>query len=121
LPRYNFRIDPETLHGFLELFETPTHHEAADLVVVPHSTQPGNGTAAGAIGARRTDIIRLFMMVTRTPAARFYAGLLLFSVKRLSRGWPTSARMRELPPAADREPPAYLPRSIGGFGRVLTI
>jgi predicted kinase len=47
LPRYNFRIDPETLHGFLDLFETPTDHEGADLVVVPHSTQPGNGTAAG--------------------------------------------------------------------------
>ena len=42
----NFRIDPETLHGFLELFEAPTDREGGDLVVVPHSTQPESGTDA---------------------------------------------------------------------------
>lgn len=40
LPRYNFRIDPETLQGFLGLFEVPSEHEGADLVVVQDPTQP---------------------------------------------------------------------------------
>lgn len=35
LPRYNFRIDPETLQGFLGLFEVPSADEGAALVVVP--------------------------------------------------------------------------------------
>jgi predicted kinase len=34
LPRYNFEIDPETLTGFLGLFEPPSEHEGARLVVV---------------------------------------------------------------------------------------
>jgi predicted kinase len=34
LPQYNFRIDPETLTGFLGLFEVPSEHEGARLVVV---------------------------------------------------------------------------------------
>jgi predicted kinase len=46
LPRYNFRIDPETLQGFLGLFEAPSIHEGAELVVVPCATEPGR--AAGA-------------------------------------------------------------------------
>jgi predicted kinase len=46
LPRYNFRIDPETLYGFLGLFETPTDREGGDLVVVQDATHPGSGTDA---------------------------------------------------------------------------
>jgi len=34
LPRYNFLIDPETLTGFMGLFEVPTEHEGAQLVIV---------------------------------------------------------------------------------------
>lgn len=34
LPKYNFRIDPETLIGFAGLYEAPTEHEGAELVVV---------------------------------------------------------------------------------------
>ena len=34
LPRYNFRIDPATLQGFLGLFEPPSDREGAELVVV---------------------------------------------------------------------------------------
>ena len=34
LPLYNFLIDPETLTGFMGLFEVPTEHEGARLVVV---------------------------------------------------------------------------------------
>jgi predicted kinase len=45
LPRYNFRIDPETLYGFLGLFETPTDDEGGDLVVVPNFTRPRSETA----------------------------------------------------------------------------
>jgi predicted kinase len=40
LPRYNFRIDPETLEGFLALFEPPSAGEGADLVVVRQAVQP---------------------------------------------------------------------------------
>jgi len=34
LPLYNFLIEPETLTGFVGLFEVPTEHEGARLVVV---------------------------------------------------------------------------------------
>jgi predicted kinase len=34
LPPYNFHIDPETLSGFLGLFECPSHEEGAEVVVV---------------------------------------------------------------------------------------
>lgn len=34
LPQFNFLIDPETLTGFMGLFEVPTEHEGARLVVV---------------------------------------------------------------------------------------
>ena len=40
LPRYNFHIDPETLVGFAGLFEVPTEHEGADLVVVRAEARP---------------------------------------------------------------------------------
>ena len=36
LPRYNFHIDPETLQGFLGLFEVPSEDEGAEIVVVRH-------------------------------------------------------------------------------------
>lgn len=38
LPRYNFHIDPETLQGFLGLFEVPSDHEGADVVIVQNSS-----------------------------------------------------------------------------------
>jgi len=34
LPPYNFHIDPEMLHGFLQLFEEPSAEEGAEVVVV---------------------------------------------------------------------------------------
>jgi predicted kinase len=34
LPRYNFRIDPETLQGFLGLYEVPGEDEGAEIVTV---------------------------------------------------------------------------------------
>ncbi len=34
LPTYNFKISPEMLHAFVELFEVPTVREGAELVVV---------------------------------------------------------------------------------------
>ena len=34
LPPYNFYIDPETLQGFLGLFEAPSADEGAEVVVV---------------------------------------------------------------------------------------
>ena len=34
LPRYNFHIDPETLEGFVGLFEVPSDDEGAEIVVV---------------------------------------------------------------------------------------
>ena len=34
LPRYNFRIDPATLEGFLEMIQRPTPDEGATLVFV---------------------------------------------------------------------------------------
>lgn len=47
LPRYNFHLDPETLQGFLGLFEVPSDQEGAEVVVVQDSTQPGStGTNA---------------------------------------------------------------------------
>ena len=42
LPRYNFHIDPETLQGFLELFEVPSSHEGAEIVVVQNFREPGS-------------------------------------------------------------------------------
>jgi hypothetical protein len=42
LPRYNFYIDPETLQGFLGLFERPSEQEGAELVVVQNVAQPGS-------------------------------------------------------------------------------
>ena len=41
LPRYNFHIDPETLEGFLGLFEAPSEREGAEVVVVQNAGQPG--------------------------------------------------------------------------------
>ena len=43
LPPHNFEIDPETLTGFLGLFETPTEDEGADVVVTCDPTQLANG------------------------------------------------------------------------------
>jgi predicted kinase len=43
LPAFNFRIDPETLDGFVGLFEVPSANEGADLVVV----RTGSVSAAG--------------------------------------------------------------------------
>jgi predicted kinase len=40
LPPHNFRIDPETLHGFVSLFEPPSADEGAELVVVRASDSP---------------------------------------------------------------------------------
>lgn len=40
LPRFNFHIDPETLIGFAGLFEVPTEHEGAELVVVQSGMPP---------------------------------------------------------------------------------
>ena len=34
LPRYNFRIDPATLEGFLSMVERPTEDEGARIVIV---------------------------------------------------------------------------------------
>jgi hypothetical protein len=39
LPKYNFHIDPETLQGFLALFEVPSDNEGAEIVVVRNLTQ----------------------------------------------------------------------------------
>jgi len=41
LPRYNFRIEPETLQGFLGLFEVPSTEEGAELLVVPCVVESG--------------------------------------------------------------------------------
>lgn len=40
LPRYNFHIDHETLRGFLGLFEVPSDHEGAEIVVVRDFSEP---------------------------------------------------------------------------------
>ena len=40
LPQYNFLIDPETLTGFLGLFEVPTDAEGAPVVVVQGFERP---------------------------------------------------------------------------------
>ena len=40
LPQYNFRIEPEMLAGFLSLFEVPTDHEGAQVVVVHNFKKP---------------------------------------------------------------------------------
>jgi predicted kinase len=45
LPRYNFRIDPVTLQGFLGLFEAPSDREGAEVVVV-RNWQPGSASHA---------------------------------------------------------------------------
>jgi predicted kinase len=50
LPRYNFQIDPETLQGFLGLFEVPSDHEGAEVVVVQDFALPGS------IGANSLEI-----------------------------------------------------------------
>ncbi len=42
LPRYNFYIDPETLQGFLGLFEVPSENEGAEIVVVRNVAQHGS-------------------------------------------------------------------------------
>jgi len=42
LPRYNFHIDPETLQGFLGLYEVPSSHEGAEIVVVQNFREPGS-------------------------------------------------------------------------------
>ena len=42
LPRYNFHIDSETLVGFLGLFEVPSDHEGAEIVVVQNFAQPAH-------------------------------------------------------------------------------
>ena len=34
LPRFNFRIDPSTLHGFLAMYERPAPEEGAEVLVV---------------------------------------------------------------------------------------
>ena len=47
LPRYNFRIEPETLQGFLELFEVPSAHEGAELVVVEGVLSTGSVATQG--------------------------------------------------------------------------
>lgn len=43
LPPYNFEIDPETLTGFLGLFETPTEDEGAEIVVTRDPTMGAYG------------------------------------------------------------------------------
>ncbi|MDP6580334.1 MAG: ATP-binding protein [Vicinamibacterales bacterium] len=43
LPPHNFEIDPETLTGFLELFEPPTEDEGAEVVVTGEPTQLAAG------------------------------------------------------------------------------
>ena len=45
LPRYNFHIDPDTLRGFVGLFETPTEEEGAEVVVVRHFSRHGSAGA----------------------------------------------------------------------------
>jgi predicted kinase len=40
LPRFNFRIDPETLRGFEILFEVPSDTEGAEVVVVREFGRP---------------------------------------------------------------------------------
>jgi predicted kinase len=40
LPPHNFHIDPETLQGFLGLFESPSHDEGAEVVVIGDFWQP---------------------------------------------------------------------------------
>ncbi len=47
LPPHNFEIDPETLTGFLELFETPTEDEGAEMVVTCDPTQLADGRPTG--------------------------------------------------------------------------
>jgi predicted kinase len=42
LPRYNFHIEPDTLHGFLGLFEAPSELEGAELVIVRDCSQHGS-------------------------------------------------------------------------------
>jgi predicted kinase len=42
LPQYNFLIDPETLTGFVGLFEVPTDDEGAQVVVVESFERPGS-------------------------------------------------------------------------------
>lgn len=45
LPPFNFHIDPESLQGFLAVFEPPTDAEGAELVVVRDAApdRPGRG------------------------------------------------------------------------------
>jgi predicted kinase len=50
LPRYNFFIDPETLQGFLGLFEEPSEQEGAELVVVQNFAQRPMGPNASKHG-----------------------------------------------------------------------
>jgi len=38
----DYEIDPETLQGFLGLFEVPSEHEGAEVVVVQNFTEPGS-------------------------------------------------------------------------------
>lgn len=40
LPRYNFRIDPATLEGFLSMVERPSPDEGAQIVIVDQPTKP---------------------------------------------------------------------------------
>lgn len=41
LPRFNFHIDPELLHGFAALFESPSDAEGAEVVVISEFSTPG--------------------------------------------------------------------------------
>ena len=41
LPPHNFYVDPETLGVFLNLFETPSEQEGAQLVVVRPGAEDG--------------------------------------------------------------------------------
>lgn len=41
LPPYNFQIDPDTLRGFVDLFEVPSDDEHAEVVVVRGRSEHG--------------------------------------------------------------------------------
>jgi predicted kinase len=43
LPQHNFKIDPQTLVGFLGLFEPPSECEGAEIVVTQDATHPTAG------------------------------------------------------------------------------
>jgi predicted kinase len=46
LPRYNFRIDPATLEGFVGMFQRPSADEGAEVVIVDDGVSPSGTPVA---------------------------------------------------------------------------